>query len=205
MMGLSRETFYRYQRAVDDGGVEALLYKSRRVPNIKNRIDTATEQAVLDFAIEYPAYGQLRAGNELRKTGVFVSPSGVRYIWLRHNLECMKARLNALSKKAAEEGFILTESHLAALEKKQDNDLADGEIETAHPGYLGSQDTFYVGTLKGVFYSSCKRLSISLSVSLKTCKNFFFILAVCSSLTTSPSPRKCAESKSIIEKPFSLL
>lgn len=150
MMGLSRETFYRYQRAVDDGGVEALLDKSRRVPNIKNRIDTATEQAVLDFAIEYPAYGQLRASNELRKTGVFISPSGVRCIWLRHNLECMKARLNALSKKAAEEGFILTESQLAALEKKQDDDLADGEIETAHPGYLGSQDTFYVGTLKGV-------------------------------------------------------
>jgi len=27
---------------------------------------------------------------------------------------------------------------------------ACGEIETAHPGYLGAQDTFYVGTLKGV-------------------------------------------------------
>jgi len=37
-----------------------------------------------------------------------------------------------------------------ALEKKQDDDVAHGEIETAHPGYLGSQDTFYVGTLKGV-------------------------------------------------------
>ena len=28
--------------------------------------------------------------------------------------------------------------------------MAHGEIETAHPGYLGSQDTFYVGTIKGV-------------------------------------------------------
>jgi len=28
--------------------------------------------------------------------------------------------------------------------------VAHGEIETAHPGYLGSQDTFYVGTIKGV-------------------------------------------------------
>jgi len=36
------------------------------------------------------------------------------------------------------------------LEKKKDDDIADGEIETAHPGYLGSQDTFYVGNLKGV-------------------------------------------------------
>ena len=39
---------------------------------------------------------------------------------------------------------------MQALEKKQDDDVAHGEIETAHPGYLGSQDTFYVGTIKGV-------------------------------------------------------
>lgn len=150
VMGFSRETFYRYRDAVEEGGIEALFNKSRRTPNVKNRTDELTEQAVLDFALEYPAYGQLRASNELRKTGVFISPSGVRCVWLRHNLESMKLRLNALSKKVAEEGLILTESQLAALEKKQDDDLADGEIETAHPGYLGSQDTFYVGTLKGV-------------------------------------------------------
>ena len=35
-------------------------------------------------------------------------------------------------------------------QKKKEDDLVSGEIETAHPGYLGSQDTFYVGTLKGV-------------------------------------------------------
>lgn len=62
----------------------------------------------------------------------------------------MKQRLRALEKKSADEGLVLTESQLVALEKKKDDDLADGEIETFHPGYLGSQDTFYVGTLKGV-------------------------------------------------------
>jgi transposase InsO family protein len=36
------------------------------------------------------------------------------------------------------------------LERKHDDDVACGEIETAHPGYLGAQDTFYVGNLKGV-------------------------------------------------------
>ncbi len=45
---------------------------------------------------------------------------------------------------------MLTESQVQALETKKNDDLAFGEIETAHPGYLGSQDTFYVGTLKGV-------------------------------------------------------
>lgn len=150
VMGFSRDTFYRYKSAVEEGGVDSLLDKSRRQPNFKNRTDEATEAAVITIAIEFPAYGQLRTSNELRKRGVFVSPSGVRCIWLRNSLESMKKRLLALEKKSAEEHFILTESQLAALEKKKDDDMACGEIETAHPGYLGSQDTFYVGTLKGV-------------------------------------------------------
>src|SRR5207253_5736058 len=100
--------------------------------------------------IEFPAHGQLRTSNELRKKGIFVSPSGARSIWLRHDLESFKKRLKALEKKSAEEGLVLTESQVAALERKKEDDLDCGEIETAHPGYLGSQDTFYVGTLKGV-------------------------------------------------------
>lgn len=150
VMGFSRDTFYRYKSAVEEGGVESLFDKSRRHPNLKNRTDQATEQAVLDYVIECPPHGQTRVSNELRKRGIFVSPSGVRCIWLRHNLASFKQRLNALEKKSAEENLILTEAQLAALERKKDDDLACGEIETAHPGYLGSQDTFYVGTLKGV-------------------------------------------------------
>ena len=126
------------------------MIKTRRQPNIKNRIEEATEAAVVAFAIEFLAFWQLRASNELRKKGVFVSPSGIRCIWLRNNLETLKKRLAALEVKAAAENLVLTESQLIALEKKKDDDLACGEIETAHPGYLGSQDTFYVGTLKGV-------------------------------------------------------
>jgi transposase InsO family protein len=84
------------------------------------------------------------------KRGTFVSPSGVRSIWLRHDLACFKTRLRALEQKVAEEGLALTEAQVAALEKKKHDDEASGEIDTAHPGYLGSQDTFYVGTLKGV-------------------------------------------------------
>ena len=80
MMGLSRDTFYRYRDAVEDGGVEALLEKPRRVANFKNRVDEETESAVVDYAVEYPAYGQVRVSNELRKLGVFVSASGVRSI-----------------------------------------------------------------------------------------------------------------------------
>jgi gluconate kinase len=150
MMGMSRDTFYRYQAAVEAGGLEALLDTNRRKPNPKNRIDELTEEAVVAHAIECPANGQKRASNELRKAGIFVSPGGVRCIWLRHNLETFKKRLKALEAKIAADGIILTESQMAALERKQEDDVACGEIETHHPGYLGSQDTFYVGHFKGV-------------------------------------------------------
>ena len=150
MMGVSRDTFYRYKEAVDDSGVDALFEKSRRVPNPKNRVDPAVESAVIHYAIDEPAHGQVRVSNELRRKGVFVSASGVRSIWLRHDLANFKQRLKALEAKVAEEGLILTESQVQALERKKQDDEACGEIDTAHPGYLGSQDTFYVGTFKGV-------------------------------------------------------
>ena len=81
VMGVSRDTFYRYQELVEDGGIDSLINKSRRAPNIKNRVDEATEQAVLAHALDQPAHGQARTSNELRKKGVFVSGSGVRSIW----------------------------------------------------------------------------------------------------------------------------
>ncbi len=150
VMGFSRDTFYRYKELVDDGGMENLIEKTRRKPNIKNRIDEETEKAVVAYAVEFPAFGQVRASNELRKSGVFVSPSGVRCVWMRRGLETMKKRLFALEKKSMEEGLVLTEAQVVALERKKQDDEVCGEIETAHPCYLGSQDTFYVGTLKGV-------------------------------------------------------
>lgn len=146
--GLSRDTFYRYKTAVEEGGVDALFDKNRRKPNSKNRVDERTEADVVAYAVEQPAHGQVRASNELGKRGVFISPSGVRCVWIRHDLARFKDRLNALEEKAARENLIFTEAQVQALERKKQDDEAAGEIETAHPGYLGSQDTFYVGTLK---------------------------------------------------------
>lgn len=150
IMGVSRDTFYRYQELVETDGLEGLINRERRVPNLKNRVDEGTEQAVISYAIDFPAHGQHRTSNELRKRGVFVSGSGVRSIWLRHKLENFKGRLSALEAKVAYEGIELTDAQIAALERKHEDDVACGEIETAHPGYLGAQDTFYVGNLKGV-------------------------------------------------------
>ncbi len=62
----------------------------------------------------------------------------------------MQKRLKALEVKSAQEGFVLTEDQIAALEKQKSRREAAGEIETHHPGFLGSQDTYYVGYMKGV-------------------------------------------------------
>ena len=122
VMGVSRDTFYRYQELVEDGNIDNLINKSRRGENLKNRVDEVTEQAVVSYAIDQPAHGQHRTSNELRKTGVFVSGSGVRSIWLRHNLENFKKRLKALEEKVANDGIILSDAQVAALEKKKHDD-----------------------------------------------------------------------------------
>ncbi|QGP62038.1 Integrase core domain protein (plasmid) [Piscirickettsia salmonis] len=167
---------------------------SKKKPNVKNRVPEHIEQAVIDLAIENPALGQLRASNELLQRGIIVSSSGVRSVWLRNGLETFKKRLKALEAKSAQDGILLTEEQLQALEKAKQEKEAHGEnkfaqnsiylssqqatryfgklplrvvmrfvffrsklrgirplaIETEHPGYLGSQDTYYVGTMKGV-------------------------------------------------------
>src|SRR5512147_1708869 len=150
VMGYSRDSFYRFKELYETGGEAALQEISRKKPILKNRVSEEVEQAVVSFATEQPAYGQVRVSNELKKRGLFVSPGGVRSIWLRHNLESFKKRLKALEDKAANEHFILTEAQVAILERSRQEKEAHGEIETEHPGYLGAQDTYYVGTLKGV-------------------------------------------------------
>jgi transposase InsO family protein len=150
IMGYSRDSFYRFKELYETGGEEALKEISRRQPNLKNRVDPKVEESVVEFAYANPAFGQLRVSNELRKVGVNVSPTGIRSIWQRHDLETFKKRLKALESKVAQDGIILTEAQLAALEKAKEEKEAYGEIETHHPGYLGSQDTFYVGNMKGV-------------------------------------------------------
>jgi transposase InsO family protein len=149
-MGYSRDSYYRFQELYEQGGEEALIEISRKKPILANRVEPAIEQAVVAMAIECPAYGQLRVSNELKKQGIIVSPGGVRSIWLRHDLNNLKKRLHALEAKMAQDGTVLTERQLQALEKQKANKEAYGEIDTAHPGYLGCQDTYYVGTFKGI-------------------------------------------------------
>ena len=149
-LGVSRQHYYDIKGAIEEDGIEGLLEKARSKPRIGNRVSLEIEKRILDYSLEYPTHGQVTVANELKKEGIVVSSGGGRGVWLRHDLTTKPLRLKRLEKHSQETSNILTESQVQALEDAKEEKQAHGEIETHHPGFLFSQDTYYVGYIKGV-------------------------------------------------------
>jgi transposase InsO family protein len=150
IMGYHRDTFYEVKRAFQVGGVHALVEQKRgpRGPH-PNRVPEDVEAKILDYALTYPTHGAQRVANELRLQQVNVSPSGVRGVWLRHDLETRHKRLLRLERSAQDSTYILSEEQIQLLERHS-ADFRCRHVESSRPGELLNQDTFYWGTLKGV-------------------------------------------------------
>ncbi len=150
-LGVSRTHFYDIKATLEDEGIDGLLEKSKSKPRIQNRVADEVEKKVLDYSLEFPVHGQVRVSNELLKHhAISVSPTGVRGVWLRHGIQTKALRLKRLEKWSAENGLVLTESQVQALDLAKEEKQAHGEIETFHPGFLLGQDTLYIGYVKGV-------------------------------------------------------
>jgi transposase len=82
MMGYSRDSFYRFKEVYDKGGELTLQKISRRKPIMKNRTPVEIEKAVVDMAIERPAWGQVRVSEALKRRGLSIA----RCVWQQHDL-----------------------------------------------------------------------------------------------------------------------
>lgn len=149
--GVSRKHIYDIKNTLIREGADGLREKTKRIPRTANRFSEEIEEKILDYSLHFPTHGQTRAANELnRKYRWTISAGGVRSVWLRHGIETISKRLSRLEEYSAKTKGILTESQVQALEEKKIKDEECGEIETHHSGFLFAQDSYYVGTIKGI-------------------------------------------------------
>lgn len=150
-LGVSRQHYYDIKNTLAEEGVEGLMEKSRKVARVGNRFSSEIENAILAYSLHNPTHGQQRLANELNRDYKWtLSGGGVRSVWLRHKLETKGLRLKRLEAWAAENHGLLTESQIKAMEEQKEEKQAHGEIETHHSGFLFSQDSYYVGYIKGI-------------------------------------------------------
>ena len=115
MMGYSRYSFYRFRKLYDKGGELALPEISRRKPVLKSR--SAPQNRKGGGRNRAARLGRVRVSEALKRQGLSISQAGVRCGWRRHDLTSIKHRLKALEAKVAQDGILLTEAQIAALEK----------------------------------------------------------------------------------------
>jgi transposase InsO family protein len=149
--GISRSHYYEIKEAFEKFGAEGLAPQTRRRPRMPNQTPPEMEAQILEMTERYPTYSYLRISDQLKLVGVGVSPSTVRAVWQRHGLTLRIHRLLWLEQKTAAQGGILTERQIRLLQKHRGR-TADPEqhVEAPYPGYLLCQDTYFIGTIKGV-------------------------------------------------------
>ena len=149
--GISRSHFYEIKEAYEKWGAEGLAPQPRRKPRMPNQTPPELEAKILEMTEQYPAYSYIRISQQLKLVGIGASPAAVRGVWQRLGLVVRYQRLLWLERKTAELGGVLTEAQLRLLRKARGR-LVDPEqhIEAPHPGHLLCQDTYFVGTIKGV-------------------------------------------------------
>lgn len=146
---MDRTSFYEWKRRFQTHGIEGL----KDLPPVHKSHPQTTPPGVvrriLELAVEHPAWGCLKVSDRLELEGIRVSSVTVRNILSKEGLASKYDRLLALEEKAAAEPIEFTAEQMKALEKMNPC-LKERHTESSRPGELLCQDTFFVGTLKGV-------------------------------------------------------
>jgi len=148
--GISRSHYYEIKEAFEKFGAEGLAPQTKRKPRMPNQTPPELEAQILEMTERYPTYSYLRISDQLKLVGIGVSPSTVRAVWQRVGLTLRIHRLLWLEQKTAAQGGILTERQIRLLQKHRGRTDPEQHVEAPYPGYLLCQDTYFIGTIKGI-------------------------------------------------------
>lgn len=149
--GISRSHYYEIKQAYEKYGAEGLAPPPRRRPRMPNQTPPELERQILEMTEQFPTYSYVRIAGQLRLTGVGVSAAAVRAVWQRHGLTLRIQRLLWLEQKTAAAGGVLSEAMIRLLRKHRGRTVDPKQhVDAPYPGYLLCQDTYFVGTIKGV-------------------------------------------------------
>ena len=143
LFNLSRTTYYEWRSRFNQLGYLGLKDKLRSKPRMPNRIKPDFEQIIYNYIVDYPTHGPRRISDELKIQEIIISETGVYNVLKRANLNHRLDRLFYAQEHS--DNPVITERYLREVEKKKET-----HIESFYPGYLFCQDTFYVGTIKGL-------------------------------------------------------
>jgi len=143
LFNITRTTYYEWLGRFKKSGYLGLKDKERSKPSMPNKIRPDIELIIYNYIRDYPTHGPRRIANELRIQGITISETGVYHVLRRNGLNHRLDRLFYAQEHS--DNPIITEWYLKEVEKKKET-----HIEAYYPGYLFCQDTFYVGTIKGL-------------------------------------------------------
>ncbi|WP_126427045.1 IS481 family transposase [Brevibacillus marinus] len=147
--GMSRTQFYEYKRRFQTHGFEGL----KDLPPIHKSHPQTTPPEVVDKLLEMslnnPTWGCARLSDMLKLQGTYVSPPTIQNILNKHGMGSRYERLLKLEEKVLQTPVELT-AEQAILIEKANPCFRERHVESSRPGELLAQDTFFVGTLKGV-------------------------------------------------------
>jgi len=147
--GFSRTQFYEYKRRFQTHGLEGL----KDLPPVHHSHPWSTPpevvERILEMSLAHPGWGCVRLSDQLKLEGISVSSPTIQNILIKNEVGSKYQRLLKLEEQALQKAIELTPEQVAQIEKANPC-FRERHGESTHPGELLSQDTFYVGQLKGV-------------------------------------------------------
>jgi transposase InsO family protein len=147
--GISRSQFYEYKRAFQERGFEGLIDRPPIPKSFPNETPAEFREKAVALSIKHPAWGPMKISDQLRLENVNVSPSTIRNLWIKEEMETRYKRLLRMEEEKSGQDIDLTEEQIRLLEKANPC-FRERHVESPYPGYLLCQDTFMVGALKGI-------------------------------------------------------